>query len=61
MDQNDCNVRDESQEKKPEKGASLVEYVLLVTFIAIVCITGVTFLGESLSVRYSKMGSALSE
>jgi hypothetical protein len=47
MDQNDCNVRDESQEKKPEKGASLVEYVLLVTFIAIVCITGVTFLGES--------------
>ena len=32
-----------------ERGASLVEYALLVALIAVVCIVAVTFLGDSAS------------
>ena len=37
-----------------ERGATLVEYALLVALIAVVCIVAVTFLGTSAE---SKMGS----
>lgn len=44
---------------KEERGASLVEYALLVALIAIVAIAAVTFLGEQVSTSFSKIGSNL--
>jgi pilus assembly protein Flp/PilA len=42
-----------------ERGASLVEYALLVALIAIVCIVAVSILGKNASKKYSTVGSAL--
>ena len=44
---------------KTERGASLVEYALLVALIAVVCIVAVTFLGKSASSKFSSVGSAV--
>jgi pilus assembly protein Flp/PilA len=43
-----------------ERGASLVEYALLVALIAIVCIAAVAFVGTSASQKFSNVGSSLS-
>lgn len=42
-----------------ERGASLVEYALLVALIAVICIIAITFLGESASSKFSTVGSAV--
>lgn len=42
-----------------ERGASLVEYALLVALIAVVCIAAVTALGESASSKFSEVDSAI--
>ncbi len=42
-----------------EKGASLVEYALLVALIAVVCIAAVTFLGSSGAQKFSTVGSSI--
>ena len=42
-----------------ERGASLVEYALLVALIAVVCIGAVTILGNSASSKFSSVGSSL--
>jgi len=42
-----------------ERGASLVEYALLVALIAVVCLVAIAFLGQSASTRFSKVGSAV--
>ena len=42
-----------------ERGASLVEYALLVALIAVVCIVAITFLGQSASSKFSSVGSAV--
>jgi len=42
---------------KNEKGASMVEYGLLVVLIAIVAILAVTLVGEQTSTMYSEIGS----
>jgi pilus assembly protein Flp/PilA len=42
-----------------ERGASLVEYALLVALIAVVCIIAITILGENASTSFSKTGSAI--
>jgi pilus assembly protein Flp/PilA len=44
-----------------ERGASLVEYALLVALIAVVCIAAVTFLGSSASEKFSSVGSAIGD
>ena len=44
---------------KDERGASLVEYALLVALIAVVCIIAITFLGQSASSKFSSVGSAV--
>ena len=46
-------------EKKNEKGASLVEYALLVALIAIVALTALTQLGNQVSNTFSNIGSQL--
>ena len=45
---------------KTERGASLVEYALLVALIAVVCIVAITFLGRAASSKFSSVGSAIS-
>ena len=42
-----------------ERGASLVEYALLVALIAVVCIVAIQFLGSNASNKLSKVGSSV--
>ena len=42
-----------------ERGASLVEYALLVALIAVVCIAAVTLLGKNASNKFSSVGSSI--
>ena len=42
-----------------ERGASLVEYALLLALIAMVCIAAVTALGETVSTTFSETTSML--
>ncbi len=44
-----------------EKGASLVEYALLVALIAVVCIVAVTFLGDSGAKKFSAVGDSIAK
>ncbi len=44
---------------KTERGASLVEYALLVALIAVVCIAAVTLLGSTASEKFSEVSSAI--
>jgi len=43
-----------------ERGASLVEYALLVALIAVVCIAAVTVLGKNSSNKFKQVGSSIS-
>ena len=45
---------------RTERGASLVEYALLVALIAVVCIVAVTVLGSNASGKFSGVASSLS-
>jgi pilus assembly protein Flp/PilA len=45
---------------KDERGASLVEYVLLVALIALAVIAAVVFLGGALNDKFNETGSTLS-
>ena len=42
-----------------ERGASLVEYALLVALIAVVCIVAITNLGTAASERFSTVGASI--
>ena len=44
---------------RTERGASLVEYVLLVSLIAVVCIAAITFLGNSAKGKFNTVGSSI--
>ncbi len=44
---------------KTERGASLVEYALLVALIAVVCIAAVTLLGRNASTKFSSVSSSI--
>lgn len=46
-------------DSKRQKGASMVEYALLVALISIVAIAGIKFLGTSISSKFSAIGSAV--
>jgi pilus assembly protein Flp/PilA len=43
-----------------ERGASLVEYALLVALIAVVCIAAVTILGKNASNKFNSVGNSIS-
>lgn len=47
------------QVEKKERGASMVEYALLVALIAVVLIVGVTALSKNISQSFSASGSAI--
>ena len=42
-----------------ERGASLVEYSLLVALIAVVCILAISFLGNAASSQFSSVGGSI--
>ncbi len=44
---------------KDDRGASMVEYALLVVLIAIIAILAITFAGNQVSETFSEIGSAL--
>ena len=44
---------------KTERGASLVEYALLVALIAVVCIAAVTLLGTAADEKFSSVADAI--
>src|SRR5438445_6059822 len=44
---------------RSERGASLVEYALLVALIAVVCIVAITVLGHKVSTKFSSTASSL--
>ena len=56
---NEVNGLNKSVDKNEEKGASLVEYALLVALIAVVCIAAITTVGTSANKRLSQVASAL--
>ena len=43
-----------------DRGASLIEYSLLLALIAIVCVGAVNFLGDNTADAYSELGDSLS-
>lgn len=49
----------QSRLTRDERGASLVEYALLVALIAIVCLSAVAFLGSSASTKFSSVGNSV--
>ncbi len=57
VEMNNLEKKEESQEE--EKGASLVEYALLVALIAVVCIVAVRVLGQKASQRFSMIASSI--
>ncbi|MBK9181318.1 MAG: Flp family type IVb pilin [Acidimicrobiales bacterium] len=42
-----------------ERGASLVEYALLVALIAVVCIAAIALLGNNASSKFNSVGSSI--
>ena len=44
---------------RSERGASLVEYALLVALIAVVCIAAISFLGGNASKKFDTVGSKI--
>src|SRR5688572_4394201 len=46
---------------KSDRGASLVEYALLVALIAVVCIVAIGFLGREASSNFSDVGDSISQ
>jgi pilus assembly protein Flp/PilA len=50
----------QSRFNRDEKGASLVEYVLLVALIAVVCIVALNLLGSSASTKLQSVGNSIS-
>ncbi len=49
-----CRVRD-------DRGATLVEYALLVALIGVVCVTALTLLGGTASDKFSEVSSAIND
>ena len=47
------------EERVADRGAAMVEYALLITFIAIVAIVAVGLIGETVSTEFSAIDSGL--
>jgi pilus assembly protein Flp/PilA len=45
--------------RRDERGASLVEYALLLALIAVVCVVAVSLMGSNLNHSYSKDASSV--
>ena len=56
---NISNDKQSTEEKKSERGASLVEYALLAALIAVLCIIAMRALGNKASTQFSAIASQL--
>ncbi len=54
-----CNILVRKTDNKRQRGASMVEYALLVALIAIIAIAAVQILGERVSENFSEIADAL--
>lgn len=50
-----------NNDARSQRGASMVEYALLVSLIAVVAITAVTTLGTSITGQFSNAASAIAD
>jgi Flp pilus assembly pilin Flp len=48
----------EAGDREPERGASLVEYALIIAFVALCCLAVVALIGSETSPGLSSAGSA---
>ena len=48
-----------SRSANSERGATLVEYALLVALIAVVCIVAIGFIGQAASSQFNTVGSSI--
>jgi pilus assembly protein Flp/PilA len=55
-----ASARRASGRHRDQRGAALVEYALLVAFIAILCVGVILFLGNSLADKFSSVQSGVS-
>jgi len=53
-------IRIQTRLRRDDRGASLVEYVLLVALIAVVCIVALNLLGSSASTKLLSVGNSIS-
>lgn len=54
-----CAMHVRARVDADQRGASLVEYALLVALIAVICIVAISFLGQSASSKFSSVGSSV--
>lgn len=54
-----CSIRGAMARRSSQRGASLVEYALLLALIAVVCMVSVTFLGTSASGKFTGAKDAI--
>ena len=54
-----CRATIQTRSDRSERGASLVEYGLLLALIVVVCVAAVTFIGESTGQSLSETASLL--
>lgn len=59
MDQKDLNKTEAQKNNKKQKGASLVEYALLVALIAVVCIVAIKAVGTKASGAFANISGQL--
>ena len=45
--------------ERPERGAALVEYALLLALVAIFCVVALTFIGGRSASKFSQLGNSL--
>lgn len=56
-----CNILVRKTDNKRQRGASMVEYALLVALIAVIAIVAVRVMGRQVSTEFSEITSALRE
>lgn len=44
---------------RPERGSAIVEYILLLTLIAVICLLALSFLGGSASSKYNAVAQSV--
>jgi Flp pilus assembly pilin Flp len=59
MNKSDLNEQVVEQQEENQKGASLVEYALLVALIAVVCIVAMKTLGNRVSEKFSGIAATV--
>jgi len=52
-------LRSSDGRRKRDRGASLVEYALLLALLVVVCIGALTFLGSATNTSYSTSGNSI--